>query len=468
MGTQPRPFACTFWAANRSPAARPCFVRTLRKPRMADVHYHIAQPGPRSRYMLAHLLGTMAGWQAEEVPDAEAFRNVETPKLVYGHQALEGAFHVVPCGLLEQAGLMRGKPGVESIQGMPQLFPTKGGHLSFDPFSAAFFLLSRMEEYGFAARDGHGRPLARELHGARHGYLERPVVDEWLLHLAAAWRRADPRVPALRRKYMQTATLDVDNGAMYLGREWWRSAGAAVRDLLHGRPGSVRDRLAVLAGAKADPYAVHAAFLDVAERTGARAIVNFLVADRGRYDHAISLRSPFLQDVLRQVVRRASVGLHPGYGSSDAPARMAVEKQRLEEHAGVAVTQSRQHYLRMKLPGTYRALEQVGIREEHSMGMADAVGFRAGTCTPYPFYDLEAEASTALTIHPFAVMDSVPAYKLRLTPQEAVIRAKQLVDAVRAVQGTFISVWHERFLSGYGDEAGWQGVAPEVLEYARP
>jgi hypothetical protein len=42
-----------------------------------------------------------------------------------------------------------------------------------------------------------------------------------------------------------------------------------------------------------------------------------------------------------------------------------------------------------------------------------------------------------------------------------------MVDAVRNVNGNFISVWHERFLSGYGDERGWQIVAPEVIAYAR-
>ena len=71
-------------------------------------------------------------------------------------------------------------------------------------------------------------------------------------------------------------------------------------------------------------------------------------------------------------------------------------------------------------------------------------------------------------IHPFAMMDSAMCYKMHLSPREAVAEAKRLVDAVRAVQGQFISVWHERFLSGYGDEAGWGGVAEEVLQYARP
>ena len=71
-------------------------------------------------------------------------------------------------------------------------------------------------------------------------------------------------------------------------------------------------------------------------------------------------------------------------------------------------------------------------------------------------------------VHPFAVMDSALAYKMELSPVEAVQEAKRMVDAVRKVKGRFISVWHERFLSGYGDEQGWEVVAPEVIAYARP
>ena len=102
------------------------------------------------------------------------------------------------------------------------------------------------------------------------------------------------------------------------------------------------------------------------------------------------------------------------------------------------------------------------------MGLADRAGFRASTCTPYPFFDRTAERVTALRIHPFVVMDSALAYGMRLSPAEAVQEAKHMVDAVRRVNGRFISVWHERFVSGYGDERGWETMAPEVIRYARP
>ena len=435
---------------------------------MADIHYHIERPGPRSRFIIQHMLGTMAGWDAVEIPDIEAFRRTSGPKLSYGRLPLEGAFHVQPQGFLEQVGISALEPEMMEARGMPVLFPGSGAQLSFDVFSAAFYTLSRYEEYGPIERDVHGRPLSSALHATRHGYFDRPIVDEWLYFLADTWREQDSGLPLLRRKYTQIATMDVDNGAMYLGRPWWRSVGAATRDLLKGKPRRVLDRAAVLAGTRPDPYAVHHAFLDRVHDSRGLAIINFLTAERGPHDHAIGPDQPFMRELMQSMAARAEVGLHPGYASSDEPERFTLEKQLLEAVIEAPVTRSRQHFLRFRLPETMRQLERIGIREEHSMGSADRTGFRAGTSTAFPFYDLLAEETTTLVLHPFAVMDSALCYKMRLSPEAAVKEAQRMVDAVRRVQGTFISVWHERFLSDYGDEAGWGSVAEAVIPYAKP
>lgn len=435
---------------------------------MADVHYFIERPGPRSRHAIGHLLGRMAGWEAREAASLADLQAIDGPKLIYGRTAVDGAFHVLPHGLLEEAAVAPVGPPMADHDGLPLLFPVSGGDLPFDLFSGAFFLLSRMEEQAGLPGDRYGRPLTGSIHAARKGYLHRPVVDEWLYLLADAWRHRDPRVPVLRRSYTHTATFDVDNGAMYLGREWWRSLGSAARDLLHLRTARVRDRVSVLLGNRPDPYAVHGRFLDLVRNSGARPIVNFMAAPRGVHDHAVPVQHPYMRAVVAAVADHAEVGLHPSFFSSERPELIAAEKQLLEAVLGRPVTSSRQHFLRLRLPDTIRQLAELGIRDEHSMGMHDRIGFRAGTCTPFPFYDLRAEKPMPLTMHPFAVMDSTLAYQLHLGPAAAVAATKRMVDAVRAVEGTFISVWHERFLSDYGAEAGWGQVADEVLQYARP
>lgn len=434
---------------------------------MDRVFFHLEQPCPEARYAMRHLFGTIAGLEAEEVAQLEEFRNIESPKIFYGNEKIAGAFHLKPWGNAERFTALPFDPEVAEWQGIPALFPVSGGDLPFDPLAASFFHLARTEEDQLPT-DAHGRPETAAMHAARHNYLHRPVVDEWLLAIHAVWRAKDAHLPPLNRTYSQTATMDADNGAMYLGRPLWRTVGGMARDLVHARPARIADRLATLTGTRADPYAVHEAFLQLAKTNGARAIVNFIAAQRGEHDHAVEIGRATMHKVLTSVMREAEIGLHPGYGSSIKTGSIPAEKAALEKAAGSSVHISRQHYLRFRTPQTQRELLACGINEEHSMGLADRIGFRAGTCTPYPFFDRGTKQETALMVHPFAVMDSAMAYKMKLSPIEAITEAKRMVDAVRSVNGNFISVWHERFLSGYGDERGWQIVAPEVIAYARP
>ena len=68
---------------------------------------------------------------------------------------------------------------------------------------------------------------------------------------------------------------------------------------------------------------------------------------------------------------------------------------------------------------SYQQLLACGITNDYSMGYADQIGFRAGTCTPFYFYDLENEIQTDLKVHPFAYMDGVLNDHLKLNTEMA-------------------------------------------------
>ena len=74
---------------------------------------------------------------------------------------------------------------------------------------------------------------------------------------------------------------------------------------------------------------------------------------------------------------------------------MKKEKNRLEGITNMQTKRSRQHYLRFSLPETYQQLIDLEIEEDYSMGYASHVGFRASTCTPFYFYDLDFEIQTS-------------------------------------------------------------------------
>ncbi len=446
--------------------ARASRLPFLRSTIMHQVHVHLERPTSRARYAAEQLLGKMLGWQVVFVT-ADELAYVAGPKLNYGHGKVRGAFQIMPSGFLEGIGRDPIEPGVIKQDGIPMLFPTRGGDLPFDPFAAAFFLLSRYEEWSELPEDEHGRPLTDSLHGARHGYLERPVVDEWAIHLAQRWRSFDPSLPAPDRRYRQVLTVDLDNGFKYLGRPLWRTAGSLARDVLKGRWAEVMLRIRVLAGAAPDPYDIleelRPNFLDGVDRT----VFFVLAADRGPRDHAVPLSHPEYARRIRTIGTWAEVGVHPSYDSSIHPELISKQRQALSHLVGAPVPNSRQHFLRFKIPGTFRELVRLGFREEHSMGLHDRPGFRAGTCTPYAWYDLGSDSITDLEIHPFAVMDNTLRHKIKYSPEEAVEAMSGMITKLKGIQGTFTGLWHESFLGRDPDNAGWREAILRIIANAR-
>ena len=119
----------------------------------------------------------------------------------------------------------------------------------------------------------------------------------------------------------------------------------------------------------------------------------------------------------------------------------------------------------MSLPDTYRRLIEEGILEDYSMGYASAAGFRAGTCRPFYFFDLELNTETALKIFPFQVMDRTLKDYMGLSEEEAYKIMRSLVDSVYEMGGTFVSIWHNEAFSDHGEWKGWREIYIRILDY---
>ena len=97
------------------------------------------------------------------------------------------------------------------------------------------------------------------------------------------------------------------------------------------------------------------------------------------------------------------------------------------------------------------------------MGFASLCGFRAGTCTTFPFFDLSHNRRTELMIHPFQVMDvTLKDYQL-LKPEEAWQLTEKLMIEVKEVNGTFISIWHNESLMKADSGLDWRQVFEQTL-----
>jgi len=64
------------------------------------------------------------------------------------------------------------------------------------------------------------------------------------------------------------------------------------------------------------------------------------------------------------------------------------------------------------------------------------------------------------------LMDGTMKDYMRLSPAQAIDRAKALIDEVKAVKGTFVTLWHNQSVNGREDWSGWREVYEEIVRYA--
>jgi hypothetical protein len=192
----------------------------------------------------------------------------------------------------------------------------------------------------------------------------------------------------------------------------------------------------------------------------------FLLGDYAENDKNVSISSRKFQSLIKSISDYCKVGVHPSFESNEKPARLKLEQSRLEKIVKREITDSRQHFLKLVFPETYRRLIEADITDDYTMGFSGEVGFRAGICTSFYFYDLPRETPTRLKIHPFTVMDATLRYYMKVRPAEVMSYVGPLIREVKAVNGTFITIWHNESLSNQKPWEGWKDVYEEILKVA--
>ena len=100
------------------------------------------------------------------------------------------------------------------------------------------------------------------------------------------------------------------------------------------------------------------------------------------------------------------------------------------------------------------------------MGYASEIGFRASICRPFMFYDLDLDTETKLQLTPFMLMDNTLKDYMKLSPDEAIERSEKLIDEVKKVNGTFVTLWHNHSVNDRDEWAGWRRVYEWIINAA--
>jgi hypothetical protein len=328
-----------------------------------------------------------------------------------------------------------------------------------DIFQECFFHLSRIEEYNTGNRDEHGRYIPEN-----RDYTK-PWVNIRAMELRRKLQQLYPTLTFQDRKFKIISTIDIDSAWCFKNKAPMIQWGGLFRDIFLLRSRRVIARLQVMLGAR-DPFDVYDWLIHFHENSGIGLHFFWLLADAGAYDKNIYWNHPAQAELINKLASKYPVAIHPSYDAAYNSKLLNTEKNRLEiilYKKNVQV--SRQHFLRMSLPETYRMLLAEGILEDHTMGFPDRPGFRAGICTPFNWFDMEANKETHLRIVPFAYMDGAFKHYMNISPQEAEGIIANLAKEAKAVNGQMVSLWHNESLSDFVSWKGWRSVYMKMKDY---
>jgi hypothetical protein len=423
----------------------------------------VDQYNSRIEYVLNHVLRGMLGFEVLHTQSEGDFKSFKGTKISYSQSKFTDCINIKPQGLLYQSQIIKQSFEISQWNSLPIFFKTDNENdIPFDIFSAIFYLISRYEEYLPHQSDAHGRFVATESIAYKNNFLQIPIVDLWVKELSILIKKYNSSAIIKPQTYHYIPTIDIDNAyAFKHKRLMYNTIGAGFSFLKLDLKLTVK-RISVVLGLSKDPYDTYDV-LFTALKNHPNSLWFILGGERGKYDRNLPLNSQPLRRLIDSIAKQFEVCIHPSYGSDVDISKVRREAQLLKSILRKPITKSRQHYLRINLPLTYRLLNQLDIQYDYSMGYSTHIGFRAGTCTPYHFYDLIDEKELSLVIVPFQVMDRALLQGAESKPDKAVELASEIAEKVKAVGGTFVTVWHNESLSGINEWKGWETVFCDIV-----
>jgi hypothetical protein len=411
---------------------------------------------------MKHIFEGILGVEVAFTTKVEDFIKHKGPKITYSKQPLQNEFFIRSTELLFEQGINDLQIKIHDWEGVPCFFVAgERSSLPFDIFSASFYLLTRYEEYLPHLKDGHGRFPPTESLAYQHQFLERPVVDIWAFKMLHRLKVRFPDLVHTKRVFAHTSIIDITTSHCYAHRGLVRSLAGMLLDLGSLRFKRVLERIHVWIDPTKDPYDNFSGLIGLHKKYAVHSMFFFQFAEYSTYDKNVSPNSNKFRHLIKSIADYSIVSLAASYSSFQNNALLKEEKKQLSQVINRPVKYSRMRYNRVDIPTTYRNLVEAEFTDDFTMGYTHEIGFRAGTCTPFQFYDIPLEVRQPIKVHPFAIHD----YALLRYGDESEIltRIGLLVQHTREVGGDFVSIFSNENL-GSANGMDWMGLYEEVLK----
>jgi hypothetical protein len=347
-------------------------------------------------------------------------------------------------------------------QSIGQLFVREGldsVRCSVDLLASLVLVLSRFEETLPVPRDEHGRFSAFSSIAWQDRFLHRPIVDEWGFALADELHRLLPGWKPVKKSLRVKLGHDVDElGLPFHPR-------TMIAHILRRRSprASFCDLRAFVAGKETTYQKLLRELVSLAKRRNLDTAVYWKCTGAGPHDTGYNPQHPSVKSMISSFREmRVELGVHPSYQSYDSPARFRREIADLRDLLGDNPLGGRQDFLRWR-PDTWVQWEAAGMAYDASVGFADHIGFRAGTCHPYHPWLLSLGREAELLEIPLLVMDSTLLGYMRLQPAQTLEIVRDCIARCRTVGGVFTLVWHNTRIMNFSHKMLYQQLLDDLV-----
>lgn len=329
-----------------------------------------------------------------------------------------------------------------------------------DLLASTYFLISRYEEmYRRSERDSYGRFPGKSSLPYRAGFLHRPIIDEYgealrqiLLETGIAERhnlRLEERPQTFSRVNL---THDLSRPYNYRG---WRSF---LRAWLKQKKSPLEAARLSFSADVEDDYFTFPKFLkwdrntcDSLGRDRSDIFLFIRMPSRHPLDKPYySLHSLYLRRILSIAAKhKVLLALQYSYAAGHQSELISKERHQFEKAFRQRPRGLRHNKLTSCEPEDLLQAYVSGFRNDYSMGYADVVGFRLGTCRPVKFINPNTRLLTELILHPLVLRDLTLSDQryMALEQDEAERIAHDLIRTTARYNGELTLLWHNDLLS---------------------
>ena len=404
---------------------------------------------PRLTFTVKQLFRRIMGYEVSITDSVDVFIKHTGAKLSYAKQPLQNEFFIRATHLLFERILEPQDINWRSWEGTPCFFDVDSkSSIPFDILAASFYLLSRYEEYLPHQKDELGRFRSIEsVLSDRHGAFSSPLVDLWAYRLREIFSLHFPDESYSERNFKFFVGIPVVQSHAYSFRGLGRHIFESFEDLFSARFSAIIERFKVIIGIAKDPHDHYLKLRTALNKLRIETGFFFQYAPYHVRDRNISWNRLRFGHFLKHIADYNSIGYYRSRGAMIDTEQFKIELERFDQLLHQKVSRAIISQNRVLLPDAYEEMVVQEISDDYSMGFDDAIGFKSGTCTPYPFYNLGLELEQPLKIHPFIVSDAI----FEIEDRDEVVKIlKAIKNKVKEVKGTLYVQFSNRFIDSLG------------------